>query len=117
MKIVTDSTPVEKPKDPLVDNVFTLYALLATPGLTGITDRAAAYRQHVLDSLAAAAVVGGSEGPVIETGRRLGAWRWLGARGFGPKLDPTWTQVDDVMPVTYWWMVGAVGLEPTTSTV
>ena len=30
MKIVTDSTPVEAPKDPQTDNVFALYALLAT---------------------------------------------------------------------------------------
>ncbi len=30
MKIVTDSTPVEAPKDPERDNVFALYALLAT---------------------------------------------------------------------------------------
>src|SRR5262245_39303106 len=31
MKIVTDSTPVEAPKDPEKDNVFALYSLLATP--------------------------------------------------------------------------------------
>lgn len=31
MGIVTDSTPVEAPKDPDKDNVFALYALLATP--------------------------------------------------------------------------------------
>ena len=31
MGIVTDSTPVEAPKDPEKDNVFALYALLATP--------------------------------------------------------------------------------------
>ncbi len=31
MKIVTDSTPVEAPKDPEKDNVFALYTLLATP--------------------------------------------------------------------------------------
>ncbi len=31
MKIVTDSTPVEAPKDPDRDNVFALYSLLATP--------------------------------------------------------------------------------------
>ena len=31
MKIVTDSTPVEAPKDPEKDNVFALYALLARP--------------------------------------------------------------------------------------
>ena len=31
MRIVTDSTPVEDPKDPSKDNVFALYALLATP--------------------------------------------------------------------------------------
>jgi tryptophanyl-tRNA synthetase len=30
MRIVTDSTPVEAPKDPSNDNVFALYALLAT---------------------------------------------------------------------------------------
>jgi len=30
MRIVTDSTPVEAPKDPEKDNVFALYALLAT---------------------------------------------------------------------------------------
>jgi tryptophanyl-tRNA synthetase len=31
MKIVTDSTPVEAPKDPEKDNVFGLYSLFATP--------------------------------------------------------------------------------------
>jgi len=31
MRIVTDSTPVEAPKDPARDNVFALYALFATP--------------------------------------------------------------------------------------
>jgi tryptophanyl-tRNA synthetase len=31
MRIVTDSTPVEAPKDPEKDNVFALYRLLATP--------------------------------------------------------------------------------------
>lgn len=31
MSIVTDSTPVEAPKDPDTDNVFALYALLADP--------------------------------------------------------------------------------------
>ena len=31
MKIVTDSTPVDAPKDPEKDNVFALYALLARP--------------------------------------------------------------------------------------
>jgi tryptophanyl-tRNA synthetase len=31
MRIVTDSTPVDAPKDPDKDNVFALYALLATP--------------------------------------------------------------------------------------
>jgi tryptophanyl-tRNA synthetase len=31
MKIVTDSTPVEAPKDPEKDNVFALYSLFATP--------------------------------------------------------------------------------------
>ena len=34
MKIVTDSTPVESPKDPEKDNVFALYALLAAPAET-----------------------------------------------------------------------------------
>ncbi len=32
MRIVTDSTPVEAPKDPDKDNVFALYALFATDG-------------------------------------------------------------------------------------
>jgi tryptophanyl-tRNA synthetase len=31
MGIVTDSTPMEEPKDPSKDNVFGLYKLLATP--------------------------------------------------------------------------------------
>ena len=31
MGIKTDSTPVEDPKDPAKDTVFTLYALFATP--------------------------------------------------------------------------------------
>jgi tryptophanyl-tRNA synthetase len=31
MKIVTDSTPVDAPKDPEKDNVFALYSLFATP--------------------------------------------------------------------------------------
>jgi tryptophanyl-tRNA synthetase len=31
MRIVTDSTPVEAPKDPEKDNVFALYSLFATP--------------------------------------------------------------------------------------
>jgi tryptophanyl-tRNA synthetase len=31
MKIVTDSTPVEAPKDPGQDNVFALYSLFASP--------------------------------------------------------------------------------------
>ena len=31
MSIVTDSTPLEAPKDPDKDNVYALYALLATP--------------------------------------------------------------------------------------
>ena len=31
MRIVTDSTPVEAPKDPEKDNVFALYTLFATP--------------------------------------------------------------------------------------
>jgi tryptophanyl-tRNA synthetase len=40
MKIVTDSTPVESPKDPEKDNVFALYALLATPAETdALADR------------------------------------------------------------------------------
>jgi tryptophanyl-tRNA synthetase len=34
MRIVTDSTPVEAPKDPEKDNVFALYRLLATPAET-----------------------------------------------------------------------------------
>ncbi len=34
MKIVTDSTPLEAPKDPDNDNVFALYKLLATPEQT-----------------------------------------------------------------------------------
>ena len=31
MQIVTDSTPLESPKDPDKDNVFAIYSLLATP--------------------------------------------------------------------------------------
>ncbi len=34
MKIVTDSTPLEEPKNPDTDNVFALYKLLATTGQT-----------------------------------------------------------------------------------
>ncbi len=34
MKIVTDSTPLEEPKNPDTDNVFALYKLLATPEQT-----------------------------------------------------------------------------------
>jgi len=34
MKIVTDSTPMEAPKDPDTDNVFALYKILATPEQT-----------------------------------------------------------------------------------
>jgi len=34
MKIVTDSTPLEEPKDPDTDNVFALYKILATPEQT-----------------------------------------------------------------------------------
>ncbi len=50
-----------------------LDALLETPGLTSISDHAAAYRQHVVDSLAAADVVGGSDGPVVDVGSGGGA--------------------------------------------
>lgn len=42
MKIVTDSTPVEDPKDPEQDNVFNLYRLFATPEQRD--DLAARYR-------------------------------------------------------------------------
>jgi len=35
----------------------------------------------------------------------------------GPKWDPTWTQVLGCLAVSCRRMVGAVGLEPTTSTV
>ncbi len=42
MKIVTDSTPVEAPKDPEKDNVFALYSLFATPSEAGAL--AARYR-------------------------------------------------------------------------
>lgn len=34
MKIITDSTPLEAPKNPDTDNVFALYKLLATPEQT-----------------------------------------------------------------------------------
>jgi tryptophanyl-tRNA synthetase len=34
MKIVTDSTPLEEPKNPDTDNVFALYKILATPEQT-----------------------------------------------------------------------------------
>jgi tryptophanyl-tRNA synthetase len=34
MRIVTDSTPVEDPKDPTKDNVFALLKLVATPDET-----------------------------------------------------------------------------------
>jgi tryptophanyl-tRNA synthetase len=43
MSIVTDSTPVEEPKDPDGCTVFTLYRLFATPAEIG--DLAAAYRR------------------------------------------------------------------------
>jgi tryptophanyl-tRNA synthetase len=42
MRIVTDSTPVEAPKDPEKDNIFALYRLLATPEETAAL--AARYR-------------------------------------------------------------------------
>ncbi len=43
MKIVTDSTPVEAPKDPAKCNVYVLYSLFATEGER--TDLAARYRE------------------------------------------------------------------------
>lgn len=42
MRIVTDSTPMEEPKDPETDNVFALYKLFATPEQQ--EDLAARYR-------------------------------------------------------------------------
>jgi 16S rRNA (guanine527-N7)-methyltransferase len=50
-----------------------LEALLATPGLTSIRDRAEAYRVHVEESLAALNHVRRFEGPVIDVGSGGGA--------------------------------------------
>jgi 16S rRNA (guanine527-N7)-methyltransferase len=41
--------------------------------LTSIADRGAAFRQHVVDSLAAVDVVAGSEGPIVDVGSGGGA--------------------------------------------
>jgi 16S rRNA (guanine527-N7)-methyltransferase len=50
-----------------------LDALLATPGLTSLRDRAEARRVHVDESLAAADVVRAFEGPIVDVGSGGGA--------------------------------------------
>jgi 16S rRNA (guanine527-N7)-methyltransferase len=50
-----------------------LDALLATPGLTAVADRDAAYRQHVLDSLSAVDLLAGTEGAIVDVGSGGGA--------------------------------------------
>jgi 16S rRNA (guanine527-N7)-methyltransferase len=47
--------------------------MLAAPGLTAIADRDAAFRQHVLDSLAAVEVLARWEGPIVDVGSGGGA--------------------------------------------
>ena len=48
-------------------------AMLAAPGLTAIRDRDDAFRQHVLDSLAAVPVLAGTDGPIVDVGSGGGA--------------------------------------------
>jgi len=50
-----------------------LDALLATPGLTAIRDRAEAWRVHVEDSLSALELVRSFEGPIVDVGAGGGA--------------------------------------------
>ena len=48
-------------------------ALVATPGLTAIRDRAEAWRVHVEDSLVGVALVRGFDGPIVDVGSGGGA--------------------------------------------
>ncbi len=48
-------------------------AMLAAPGLTSIRERGAAFRQHVVDSLAAVPVLAGAEGSIVDVGSGGGA--------------------------------------------
>ena len=70
-RTATSSSRSQPSSDPRL--AVWLDALLAFPGLTGIADRDAAYRQHVLDSHAAVDVVAGSEGPIVDVGSGGGA--------------------------------------------
>jgi 16S rRNA (guanine527-N7)-methyltransferase len=47
--------------------------LLATPGLTSISDRAEAWRAHVQDSLRAVTLLGSFQGPIVDVGSGGGA--------------------------------------------
>jgi 16S rRNA (guanine527-N7)-methyltransferase len=47
--------------------------LLATPGLTSISDRAEAWRAHVQDSLRAVPLLGSFQGPIVDVGSGGGA--------------------------------------------
>ncbi len=48
-------------------------AMLATPGLTAIRDRGDAFRQHVVDSLAAVPVLAAADGAIVDVGSGGGA--------------------------------------------
>jgi 16S rRNA (guanine527-N7)-methyltransferase len=48
-------------------------AMLAAPGLTAIRDRDAAFRQHVLDSLAAVPTLAATDGSIVDVGSGGGA--------------------------------------------
>ena len=48
-------------------------AMLAAPGLTAIRDRDAAFRQHVVDSLAAVPLLASTEGSIMDVGSGGGA--------------------------------------------
>jgi 16S rRNA (guanine527-N7)-methyltransferase len=50
-----------------------LDAMLAAPGLTAIRDRDAAFRQHVVDSLAAVPLLASTEGSIVDVGSGGGA--------------------------------------------
>ncbi|MGZ8693900.1 MAG: 16S rRNA (guanine(527)-N(7))-methyltransferase RsmG [Gaiellaceae bacterium] len=59
--------------------------MLRTPGLTSIRNRADAFRQHVLDSLAAVPVLADTEGPIVDVGSGGGAPGLPLAAAFGDR--------------------------------